>query len=68
MAVLFDEEIIMAHKQLSPKPRVITFKASDEVREWLKTGAKSGYRSLSAQIALLLDAARKAEDEKNAAH
>ena len=47
----------MAQKKNVPKSKVLTFKSSDEIRDWLAKEAEAGYRSLSAQIALIVNQA-----------
>lgn len=58
----------MVVKKHSQSP--LSVKIAPDVREWLKARAADGYRSMSAQVVLILDAAWAAErdlrDEKNA--
>lgn len=51
--------------QASPK-RVMSFKASENVRAWLIGKASEGYRSVGAQITLLIERAMLDEERKGA--
>jgi hypothetical protein len=44
-----------------PSQPVVSVKMPAEMREWLKRTAKQGYRSMNAQVLLILDAARRQE-------
>ena len=46
-----------------PKP-VVSVKMSPEMRDWLQRTAIAGYRSMNAQVLLILDAARKQEAQR----
>lgn len=47
------------------QPAMISVKAPVELRNWLKSKASEGYRSLNAQVVLLLSAAMAEETRKN---
>jgi hypothetical protein len=40
---------------------VVSVKMPIDMRDWLQRTAKQGYRSVNAQVLLILDAARKQE-------
>lgn len=44
-----------------PSMPVVSVKMPAEMREWLQRTAKAGYRSMNAQVLLILDVARKQE-------
>jgi hypothetical protein len=49
--------------QIPEKPSmpVVSVKMPAEMRDWLHRTAKQSYRSMNAQVLLILDAARKQE-------
>lgn len=50
-----------------PSKPVVSVKMPLEMRDWLQRTAKEGYRSVNAQVVLILDAARKQEAQRESA-
>jgi hypothetical protein len=47
---------------MSTTPRsVVSFKADSDLRQWLRDRAKAGYRTVSAEVIMILEAAKRAE-------
>lgn len=46
---------------------VVAVKMPADLRDWLRRGATAGYRSMNAQVLLILDAARKQEASREKA-
>lgn len=51
-------------RQKAPEKRVISFKVTDDVKAWLEQRAAAGYRSVSAQVLLLVEDAMRAEAQE----
>lgn len=51
-------------RQRVPEKRVMSFKVTDDVKAWLEQRAAAGYRSVSAQVLLLVEQAMRAETQE----
>lgn len=47
-----------------PLKNVVAVKMPADLRDWLRDRASAGYRSMNAQVLLILDAARKQDAER----
>lgn len=43
----------------------ITFRPTDEIQAWLERKATEGYRTVSAQVRMIIEAAMKLESEQS---